>query len=100
VKWEFIPNILDSIFQILLSIDIIHPPLELNFKCPPNIFYDIEIRALWWRNNGQKSFFSDEMQVVNGKNKKIYVWRRSHETFMPQCLGQSVLGLSLVWFRI
>ena len=23
-----------------------------------------------------------------GKNKKIYVWRRSQETFMPQCLGQ------------
>jgi hypothetical protein len=33
-------------------------------------------------------FFSDETQVVNGKNKKIYVWRRSHVTFMPQCLGQ------------
>jgi hypothetical protein len=29
-----------------------------------------------------------ETQVVIGKNKKIYVWRRSHETFMPQCLGQ------------
>jgi hypothetical protein len=22
------------------------------------------------------------------KNKKIYAWRRSQETFMPQCLGQ------------
>jgi hypothetical protein len=32
----------------LFSFDIVHPPLELNFKCPPNIFYDIEIRALWW----------------------------------------------------
>jgi hypothetical protein len=48
VKWKFIPNILNSIFQILFSFDIIHPRLELNFKCPPNIFYDIEIRALWW----------------------------------------------------
>ena len=36
-------------------------------------------------NIGQKS---DETQVVIGKNKKIYVWHRSHETFMPQCLGQ------------
>jgi hypothetical protein len=53
VKWKFIPNILDSIFQILLSIDIIHPPLELNFKYPPNIFYDIEIRVLrWHRKSG------------------------------------------------
>jgi hypothetical protein len=33
VKWKFIPNILNSIFQILFSFDIIYPPLELNFKC-------------------------------------------------------------------
>jgi hypothetical protein len=39
---------LNSIYQILFSFDIIHPPLELNFKCLLNIFYDIEIRALWW----------------------------------------------------
>lgn len=40
------------------------------------------------REHWSKIIFSDETQVVIGKNKKIYVWRRSHETFMPQCLGQ------------
>ena len=40
------------------------------------------------RKHWSKIIFSDETQVVIGKNKKIYVWRRSHETFMPQCLGQ------------
>jgi hypothetical protein len=35
-----------------------------------------------------KIIFSDETQVVIGKNKKIYVWRCSHETVMPQCVGQ------------
>ena len=31
---------------------------------------------------------SEETQVVIRKNKNIYMWGRSHETCMPQCLGQ------------
>ena len=35
-----------------------------------------------------KNHFFDETQVVIRKNKKIYVWRCSHETVMPQCAEQ------------
>ena len=40
------------------------------------------------RKHWSKIIFSDETQDVIGKNKKIYVWRHSHKTFMPQCLGK------------
>jgi hypothetical protein len=31
--------------------------------------------------------FSDEMQVVLGKNSRVYVWRKSEERWNTQCLG-------------
>ena len=40
------------------------------------------------REHWSKIIFSEETQAVIGKNKKICVWGRSHETCMPQCLGQ------------
>ena len=45
--------------------------------------YHWNVREHWSRKK-----VSDETQVVIEKNKKIYAWRRSQETFMPQCLGQ------------
>ena len=40
------------------------------------------------REHWSEICFSDETQVVIGKNKKRYMWRRSHETVMLQWLGQ------------
>ena len=34
-----------------------------------------------------KIIFSDEMQVVLGKNSRVYVWRKSEERWNTQCLG-------------
>ena len=37
---------------------------------------------------GKKVIFSDETQVVIGKNRKIYIWRKDEEKYLPQCVGQ------------
>ena len=38
--------------------------------------------------NWKKVIFSDEAQVVIGKNRKIYIWRKDEEKYSPQCVGQ------------
>ena len=44
---------------------------------------------LHWTVLGQwtKIIFSDEMQVVLGKNSRVYVWRKSEERWNINCLG-------------
>lgn len=37
--------------------------------------------------NWDQVIFSDEMKVVLGKDRKIYVWRKPGERFQPDCLG-------------
>ena len=37
----------------------------------------------YWR----KIIFSDETQVVFGKDRKMYIWRRQEEKWAPRCLG-------------
>lgn len=39
--------------------------------------------------NWCKVIFSDETQVVIGKNRKVYVWRKDEEKYQPWCVGQS-----------
>lgn len=43
----------------------------------------------WTVNENWKSvIFSDETQIVIGKNRKVYVWRKDEEKYLPQCVGQ------------
>lgn len=35
----------------------------------------------------KKVIFSDETQIVIGKDRKVYVWRKDDEIYDPQCLG-------------
>jgi hypothetical protein len=52
-------------------------------------------RVRWFRNRlhwtiqeqWNKIIFSDEMQMVIGKNSRVYVWRKSEERWNTQCLG-------------
>ena len=46
-------------------------------------------QKLTWtvRNNWCKVIFSDEIKVVIGTNKKMYVWRRLNERLYPECTG-------------
>lgn len=32
--------------------------------------------------------FSDETQIVLGKNSKVHIWRRDDEKWTPRCLGE------------
>jgi transposase len=38
-------------------------------------------------DNWKQVIFSDEMKVVLGKDRKIYMWRKPGERFQPDCLG-------------
>lgn len=38
----------------------------------------------YWR----KVIFSDETQVVLGKDRKVYIWRKDNEKWLPRCLGE------------
>ncbi|MCG8112906.1 MAG: IS630 family transposase [Candidatus Thiodiazotropha taylori] len=38
----------------------------------------------YWR----KVIFSDETQVVLGKDSKVYVWGKDNEKWLPRCLGE------------
>ena len=38
--------------------------------------------------NWKKVIFSDETQVVVGQNKKLFIWRKDEEKYLPQCVGQ------------
>jgi len=45
-------------------------------------------QKLTWKTDDWKSvIFSDETQVVIGQNKNIYIWRKPHEVWRPECLG-------------
>jgi transposase len=37
----------------------------------------------YWKN----VIFSDETQIVIGKDNKVYVWRKDEEIYSPQCVG-------------
>ena len=37
--------------------------------------------------NWCKVFFSDETKIVLGKDRKLYVWRKPHEKYRPECLS-------------
>lgn len=38
--------------------------------------------------NWKKVIFSDETQIVIGKHKRIFVWRKDEEKYEPYCVGQ------------
>ena len=40
------------------------------------------------KNYWRKVIFTDETQIVLGKDRKIYVWRKDNETWLPRCLGK------------
>ena len=39
------------------------------------------------QNYWKKVIFSDETQIVIGKDNKVYVWRKDDEIYSPQCVG-------------
>ena len=50
---------------------------EVSTEVRGELFADQNITGMQGKI-GQKSFFSEETQVVIGKNKNIYAWGRSH----------------------
>ena len=45
-------------------------------------------QKLTWKIDKWKSvIFSDETQVVKGQNREVYIWRKPHEVWQPECLG-------------
>lgn len=45
-------------------------------------------QKLTWKIDDWKSvIFSDETQVVIRQNRKVYIWRKPHEVWRPECLG-------------
>ena len=52
-------------------------------------------RIQWCRNHTRwgvesdwkKIIFTDETKIVLGKDRKVYVWRKSDEKWKPECLG-------------
>ena len=47
-----------------------------------------EKKAWSINENWKKVILSDETQVVIGKNRKIYIWRKDEEKYLPKCVGQ------------
>ena len=39
-------------------------------------------------NYWKKNIFSDETQIVLGKNSNVHIWRRDDEKWAPRCLGE------------
>ena len=56
---------------------------------------------------GKKLFNSDESQIVIGNDNRVYIWRKSDDTFRPECICPGVnrkichhLGLHYIqWCR-
>ena len=39
-------------------------------------------------NYWKKVIFSDKTQVILGKDRKVYIWRKDNEKWLPTCLGE------------
>ena len=57
---------------------------EINRK--RRVAWCLEKRKLTVNNYWNTIIFSDESQIVLGENHRVYVWRTSKESYLPQCM--------------